>query len=212
MCLDMSTTPAPLPHEPEPAWDVARLFPAQGAWDSFDYLQLTHGTNRLIEFSDGQIDVLEMPTTAHQLIVAYLLAALQDFVKPAGLGTVLPAPLRVQIGVNKFREPDLVFLLQEHRDRRGNEFWQGADLVVEVVSDHPKSRERDLRQKPADYAEGRIPEYWIVDPVEESVTVLRLAGDQYVTHGVFSRGEQASSILLDGFTVDVAGVLDAAHE
>jgi hypothetical protein len=39
--------------------------------------------------------------------------------------------------------------------------------------------------------------------------VLRLAGTTYVEHGVFTRGMQATSALLEGFTVAVAAVLDA---
>ena len=53
--------------EPEPAWDIARLFPPQGQWSEEDYFALD--TNRLVELSDGFIEVLPMPTMVHQLIV-----------------------------------------------------------------------------------------------------------------------------------------------
>src|SRR3954465_7048406 len=56
----------------EPAWEIARLFPAQGNWSEQDYLSLTHDTNWLVEFSDGSIEVLPMPKTSHQLIVQFL--------------------------------------------------------------------------------------------------------------------------------------------
>ena len=78
--------------------------------------------------------------------------------------------------------------------------------MLEVVStDDP---ERDPIVKRSDYAAAGIPEYWIVHPEEETITVLRLEGDQYTEHGVFRRGETASSALLTGFTVGVADVLD----
>ena len=67
------------------AWDVARLFPAQGEWTESDYLNLTDETNCLVEFTDGRIEVLEMPTTSHQQIVLFLLEALRAFVKPRQL-------------------------------------------------------------------------------------------------------------------------------
>jgi len=92
--------------------------------------------------------------------------------------------------------------------RRQNRFWLGADLVVEVVS--PDDPERDTVEKVADYAEAAIPEYWIVDPEDETVTVLVLQGQAYATHGVFRRGEVASSVLLVGFTADVSAVFDAS--
>ena len=68
--------------------------------------------------------------------------------------------------------------------RNQDRFWLGADVVVEVVS--PDDPGRDLVVKRADYAEAAIPEYWIVDPRVETVTVLTLAGGAYVEHGVFS--------------------------
>jgi len=188
---------------PEPAWDVARLFPDQGAWSEEEYLALN--SNRLVEFSHGQIEVLPMPTTSHQLIVLYLYRALQAFVSGKALGTVLVAPLRVRLWPGKFREPDLVFLRAEHSSRIGDPFWDGADLVMEVVSDD--DRRRDLEIKRREYARAAIPEYWIVDPRDARITILRLEGASYTVHGEFSKGERASSHLLPGFVVEVADVL-----
>ena len=61
----------------------------------------------------------------------------------------------------------------------------------------------------SDYAEGGIPEYWIINPLNETITVLTLRGLAYVEHGVFRRGETATSALLSGFSVLVADVFDA---
>ena len=97
-----------------------------------------------------------------------------------------------------------------HDPRNRNRFWLGADLVLEVVS--PDGEERDRVEKRADYAEGRIPEYWVVDPPNETVTVLTLAGDAYAEHGVFGHGEVATSVLLPGFSVDAASVFGAARD
>jgi Uma2 family endonuclease len=117
------------------------------------------------------------------------------------------SPLRLRIRAGKFREPDILLVRDANDPRRGNEFWTGADLVVEVVS--PDKPERDLVEKRVDYAEGGIPEYWIVDPQAETITVLRLEGHAYVEHGVFARGETATSVLLPGFGVSVDEALDA---
>ena len=61
-----------------------------------------------------------------------------------------------------------------------------------------------------DYAEAAVPEYWIVDPGAETITVLGLIGGVYTEHGVYGRGERAGSPTLPGFTVDVGSVFDAA--
>lgn len=196
----------------EPAWDIATLFPPQGAWSIDDYLTLTDSTNRLIEFTDGRIEVLEMPTIAHQRILLYLLMLFKKFVDERQLGEVLMAGLRVQVDEAKFREPDIVFL---HKDRKTtatveNRYWVGSDLVVEIVSDDPASRERDLIQKRETYAEAGIPEYWIVDPAEQRISVLVLESGVYQPLADFAPGQEARSRLLDGFSVDVAAVFRAA--
>jgi Uma2 family endonuclease len=198
---------APSSHA-EPAWDVARLFPSQGSWSEEEYLALKG--NRPVEFSHGIVEVLPMPTLAHQLIVAFLYRAFLAFVASRTLGTVIFAPLRVRLWPGKFREPDLVFLTKEHKARMGNEYWDGADFIVEVVSDD--DRRRDIETKRREYAEARIPEYWIVDPQEKRISVLKLSESRYVEHGLFGAGERATSHLLAGFEVEVDRVLSAADE
>ena len=185
---------------------LQEVAPRQGQWSQDDYLWLTDCTNHLIEWTDGCIEVLPMPTDEHQSIAAYLYTLLNSFVLDRG-GKVLFAPLRLRVREGAFREPDLVLIRDAGDARRQNRFWIGADLTVEIVSpDEPK---RDLVDKRRDYAEAGIPEYWIVDPRTETVTVLALRGAAYVEHGVFNRGAQADSVLLDGLKVVVSAVFDA---
>lgn len=183
--------------------DVGML---QGMWTEAQYLKLSEQTNHLVEFTDGDIEVLSMPTSRHQIMLLYMYELLKQFCQPAGV--VLIAALRLQIRPGKYREPD-VLLLRDKRDPRYQDaYWLGADLVVEVVS--PNDPERDTVTKVDDYAEAGIPEYWIINPLDESVTVLVLDANVYVEAGVYRRGDVARSQLLDGFTVDVGALLDAA--
>jgi len=205
-----SAAPCHVPVAGEPAWDLALLYPMQGAWSDLDYLTLTAGTNQLVELTDGCVEVLPMPTSSHQRILLYMFAQLNAFVLPKKLGEVLCAALRVKIRDGKFREPDLVFMSEEHRSRIGEEYREGADLVMEIVSKDADSRKRDLLQKLIDYAEGGILEYWIVDPQEEKITVLTLHDQTYQQHGVFTRRELAASKLLADFSVNVNDVFNAA--
>ena len=122
-------------------------------------------------------------------------------------GKVHFAPLRLRVRPGKFREPDLVLLISASDARRQNRFWLGADLALEVVSE--EQPERDLIDKRGDYAEAGVPEYWIANPQTDTITVLRLRGDAYEEAGTYRRGACASSVLLAGFSVDVAAVFDA---
>ncbi len=186
----------------EPTWEIAQLFPAQGHWSEEEYLALD--TNHLIEYSHGQIEVLPMPTQSHQLLVIALFKLLDNFIRTRQLGTVLLAPMRVQLWQGKFREPDILFMRTEHEDRRSDQFWQGADLVMEVVS--PDDPRRDRVTKRREYAQTGIPEYWIVDPAQRSITVLTFDGQTYALHGEFEEGADATSVLLDGLNVSVRAV------
>src|SRR5438552_8212154 len=185
---------------------LKEIIPPQGEWTEEQYLAFTDDTNWLIEFSDGFLEVLPMPTDRHQSILQFLFLAFLHFVTPRS-GKVHFAALRLRIRPDKFREPDLLLLLSADDPRRQNRFWMGADLALEVVS--PDKPERDLIQKRGDYAEGRVPEYWIVNPETETITVLRLDGEAYTEVGTFRRGQSAFSALLAGFAVDVAAVFDA---
>lgn len=178
----------------------------QGLWTVEQYLRFTDQTNRLIEFTDKSLEVLPMPTKRHQAISKFLLFILSAFLDPRG-GTVFYSPLRLRIREGKFREPDLMAARDANDTRLQNAYWLGADLVVEVVSeDDPQ---RDIVTKRADYAEGGIPEYWIVNPLDETITVLRLEGAQYTEHGVFRRGDKATSALMEDLEVGVDEVFDA---
>jgi Uma2 family endonuclease len=202
----MDNVKMPPSREAEPAWEVAHLFPAQGEWSEEEYLALD--TNRLVEFSHGYLEVLPTPTQSHQFMVLYLYQVLLAFVQTHQLGVVLTAPLRVQLWPGKHREPDIVFMLAEHDQRRHEQYWQGADLVMEVIS--PDDRHRDWVTKRREYAQAGIPEYWLVDRQNDRILVLRLEEEQYTVHGEFGPGQQATSALLPGFSMDVTAVFAAA--
>ncbi len=181
--------------------------PPQGCWSDEQYLWLTDRSRRLVEFTDGRVEELPMPTIAHQVILSFLNDLFKTYLKPRG-GIVLFAGLRVRIREGKYREPDLAALRDRSDPRNQPRFWLGADLAVEVVS--PDDPARDLVTKQADYAEAGIPEYWIADPRFETVTVLTLTEGAYVEHGVFARGDTATSPRLDGFAANVTALFDEA--
>ena len=204
----MSTVKAKSRAAAEYTWEVARLYPEQGDWTAEQYFDLedSRGGGQRIEFNDGRLEFLPMPTRSHQRIIRFLLGLLEVFTAAHAPGEVLFAGMRVRLRVGrtiKFREPDLVYLRQEHSHRSHEEYWEGADLVMEVVSGSPEDRERDLVEKVRDYAAGGVPEYWIIDPDKEVVRVLTLKGKKYKVRGEFHRGEEADSVLLQGFRVSV---------
>ncbi len=173
-----TTPPHDVPAEPRsqrgtPTWEMARFHPYQGEWKEEQYLTLE--TNHLVEFNKGMLEFLPMPTRTHQRLVMFLSFLLNEFVRSHQLGEVLIAPYRIRTSDGKFREPDILYLAPTRP--QNNRFAEGADLVIEIVSDGADNRETDLVEKRAEYASAGIPEYWIVDPETQTITVLTLNGD-----------------------------------
>ena len=199
----------PFPDGSEPTWEVAYLFPPQRGWTEDDYWALQgrcEGAAR-VELAGGCLEVLPVPTELHQLILFYLAKLLDAFTERRAPGMVLPSGMKVRLKKGLVRDPDVIYMKAEHAHRRHNEHWEGADLVMEVVSPDPKDRKRDWETKPKEYARARIPEYWIVDPQDKVIRVLTLKGKAYQVHGDFGPGAQATSVLLPGFAVSVDAAL-----
>ena len=84
-----------------------------------------------------------------------------------------------------------------HQSGIKKQYCEKADLVIEVVSE--KNRPHDIKKKRIEYARAGIPEYWIVDPEKETITVLVLKSKaedlrrvRHVSQGRAGRVEAAS--------------------
>jgi Uma2 family endonuclease len=105
--------------------------------------------------------------------------------------------LQPKDAANRF--PDLIVLRQEHLELTQRRLTITLDmppprLVVEVVSPGKTNRDRDYGQKRAQYAAIGVPEYWLVDPVAQTVAVLTLAGADYQEVGVFGTPAAITSV------------------
>src|SRR5271157_378345 len=95
----MATVPqltTTLPYTQEWKDLLEEILPPQGNWSEEEYLVLTDHRNRLVEFTDGFLEVLPMPTDKHQSVLQFLFLAFLHFLQPRG-GKVHFAPLRLQI-------------------------------------------------------------------------------------------------------------------
>lgn len=79
-------------------------------------------------------------------------------------------------------------------------------LVVEVVS--TESIKRDYQKKAQEYAAFKIPEYWVIDPIEQKITVFTLANNQYKAT-VFTGNQQIVSKSFSELVLTVEQVLAA---
>lgn len=184
------------------------VLPYQGDWTVERYLELD--TNRLIEFTNGFIEVLPMPEEIHSFVQRFIFAAVEAFLAGRGKGVAHYAPFKVRVRPAAFREPDVCILTDEADPRRGRKYWAGADVVIEVVS--PGGETRDYYDKRSDYADAKIPEYWIVDPAKRELLVFQLSDREYVVRGILRPGQVAESAVLAGFQLDVGKCFAAADK
>jgi Uma2 family endonuclease len=154
------------------------------------------------EWVDGEVTLLTT-TALHQLISGFLFRAITEFVEAKDLGVVLFAPFLMRLSTRRTgREPDILFIAKDRMDRiRGSWLDGPADLVVEVVSD--ESRKRDREVKFDEYAAAGVREYWLIDALrmQADVFILGPAG-HYVPAPVNDQG-LIQSVVLDGLTLDV---------
>jgi len=74
-------------------------------------------------------------------------------------------------------------------------------LVVEVVSPGQENIDRDYRFKRSQYESRGIPEYWIVDPMVEQITILTWVRGLY-EEKVYKTGDPIESAWVQGLKVD----------
>ena len=202
-----SATPPPASRRHALASLLCDLLPSQGHWSDDAYLWLTDYSNRLIEFTDGRVEELSMPTDTHQVVLLYLYDLFRAWLKPRG-GVVMVATLRMRIREGKFREPDLLMLPRPLGLSPPGPLLAGCG---------PGGRGREPGRpgigiwwrNARTTSRGGSRSTGSPTPRDETITVLVLAGDVYVEHGVFGRGGTATSPLLEGFAADVSAVFDA---
>jgi Uma2 family endonuclease len=125
-----------------------------------DYLALPDHLHA--EWVDGEVIIFMPPKPRHQDIVGFLYYLLSSFTDLLGLGKVLLAPLEMKLA-HSSREPDILYIASEHRERLTEERLLGpADLVVELVSDDSVTRDRVT--KFGEYEQAGVREYWLIDP------------------------------------------------
>ncbi len=152
------------------------------------------------EWMDGEVILLSPASSRHQDLSDFLTAILRAYVEAKRLGVVRSAPFQMRLGLSG-REPDLLFVAQEHIERLQENYLDGpADLVIEIVS--PESRLRDRGEKLAEYELSGVREYWLIDPEEKRADFYILGDDgRYDRRRSGPEGRYRSEVL-KGFELD----------
>ncbi len=148
----------------------------------------------LAEWVNGEVVMYSPASDRHQDISGFLESVLRSFVEVRQLGIVRSAPFQMKL--EHGREPDLLFVAQTNLGRLKETYLDGpANLVVEIVS--PESAGRDRGVKFYEYAQGGVPEYWLIDPQMEWAEFYQLEEGHYRLTFSGKKGEYHALVLPD---------------
>jgi Uma2 family endonuclease len=177
--------------------------------DAEDWVQLGLPEGRC-EYVDGELIEVPSESGLNDLIAHFLFLILVGSGIPFKLVRIGRCEIEVQ-GQPRTRYPDLVVLREEHLALTQKRLlitrqMPNPQLVIEVVSPGDKHRRRDYEAKREQYQERDIPEYWLIDPEQQIITVLSLENGPYSEFGLFKGGDRIASPRFPSLTLTAAQV------
>ena len=184
--------------EPRPAW--GKLPPHGTVLTTTEYLQ-TAESLRVQELIFGELRVEDSPTFRHQNLLLELAVLLRVFVGQHKLGTVCIAPQDVILDPARalILQPDLMYISNNRRDIISDHIWGAPDLVVEVMSPHPRIGKLDERI--AHFRYYGVKECWLIHQLAREIEVLRLQEHGEGSRRMFRSIEAIESGVLPEFRI-----------
>jgi Uma2 family endonuclease len=171
---------------------------------TYDEYSLLPDDGKRYQVIEGELIVSPSPNFRHQDTVWNLGQLLRDYAKTHNLGVVVGAPMDVILEPQTIVQPDLLFIRHENIGIIGDIIEGAPDLCIEVLS--PSTGLHDRHTKKAVYARCGVREYWIVDPVRESVAAYDLDDGTYTLRAEASGDAVVSSLVLSGFAIPARAI------
>ena len=169
----------------------------------YGYLSGSEQT-RPTELVWGRVCEPPAPRYGHQSVVTRTVVLLDQHVRTQACGQVCVSPVDVVLDARKglVVQPDIVFVSNARLEIVRDQIWGAPDLVVEVLSN--ATRRRDRTTKWRWYRQYGVREYWLIDPIEKAVTVAFFEPDQRARRHVFRRTRTVTSTVLAAFDASAA--------
>ncbi len=161
------------------------------------------------ELLDGDLVMVAAPNLKHQKVLRRLSQKLGQFIDEHGLGEFFFAPCDVVLSDTDVVQPDLLFVSREreHLLSSGENVQGAPELVVEILS--PATADRDRGYKRELYGRHGVTEYWLVDPIAETVSIHRQREGVLALSRTFSRKQTLRSPLLTGLELDLNDIFSS---
>ena len=172
---------------------------------SFADLERLPDDGRRRELYDGEVFVMPSPTRRHQRVVVNILEVFRDYERACG-GEVVISPFDIVLTQHNMVQPDIVFFVQD-RATLLNQLGPARippDLAVEVLS--PGTTSNDRGRKMHLLARFGVGEYWIVDPIGNTVERYVLDGEAYVLDAILIETDTITARTLPGLTCPAARI------
>lgn len=174
-----------------------------------EYLSYDDGTETLYELFNGELIAVPPESGLNVEIATFLLLQLAT---QLGHRRIRGQGLELEVrGEPRNRYPDLTVIQDEHIEqlKRRNTIrlsMAPPRLVIEIVSPGEVQRNRDYVAKRMQYQDLGIPEYWIVNPQDQTILVLALTEGSYCEVATFSHHDAMRSPQLGWLTFTPAQV------
>ncbi|MGB3851089.1 MAG: Uma2 family endonuclease [Tunicatimonas sp.] len=158
------------------------------------------------EFIQGEVIVHSPAKKQHLDAAGNIYTLLNLFVKRHQLGEVFTEKALIQLTRNDF-EPDVCFF-KRGKSKQFQEdqlFFPAPDLVVEVLSNSTKKRDRGIKLE--DYQLHEVEEYWIVDAKQKTVEQYHLEAQQYQ---LITKAQEGNirSFAIQGLALPIPAIFD----
>ena len=163
-----------------------------------EYLQ-TAESLRVQELFYGKLRVEESPHFRHQNLLLELAVLMRVFVGQYRLGTVCIAPQDVILDPARalILQPDLMFIAKARQEIISDHIWGAPDLVVEVMSPHPRIGKLDERIRC--FAQYGVKECWLIHQLSREIEVLNFAVNDENARRTYRGVQRIESTVLPEF-------------
>jgi Uma2 family endonuclease len=157
---------------------AAATLPTLPAKITYEEFLTLPNDGRRYELIDGDLFMFASPSLVHQYLFLELLALFRETVMLTGLGSVW-ATMDVKFPGDNVVQPDIAVILNDRQSiLTGRQIIGAPNIAIEILS--LSTRAHDRTTKARLYAENGVPEYWLVDPFTETITVHQLVDGRYV--------------------------------
>lgn len=188
----------------------AAEYKTSGGWVTYEqFLELVENSEQRFELIDGVIYHLSSPSYKHQIAVHELHGHFYNWFKGKRC-TPLTSPFDIVFHKSEDNicvvQPDIIVICDPHNRNDEDRYVGVPTLAIEVLS--PSTRSKDMVKKLGLYMQCGVKEYWIVDPVNESIIVYQFADGEIVNSTTYlnSAHQEVLSYHFDGLSVELKDI------